>query len=61
MDPGAELVCRVETPCGKLVIPLYPINAASFSRDSPTMMMSGSARKAVRMKRAKAMRTFLLI
>ena len=41
--------------------PVTPIATVSLSRDSPTMMMSGSARRKARMMRAKSIPAFLLI
>ena len=61
MDSGAELVCRVENTRWPVSDASTPIDTVSLSRDSPTMMMSGSARKNARMMRAKSMPAFLLI
>jgi hypothetical protein len=61
IDSGAELVCRVESTRWPVSEASTPIETVSLSRDSPTMMTSGSARRKARMTRAKSIPAFLLI
>ena len=61
IDSGAELVCSVENTKCPVSDASTPIETVSLSRDSPTMMMSGSARKKARITRAKSIPAFLLI
>ena len=61
MDSGAELVCRVENTKWPVSEASTPMATVSLSRDSPTMMMSGSARRKARITSAKSRPAFLLI
>ena len=61
IDSGAELVCSVENTMCPVSDASTPIDTVSLSRDSPTIMMSGSARKNARITKAKSMPAFLLI
>ena len=59
MDSGAELVCSVESTRCPVSEASMPMLTVSRSRDSPTMMMSGSRRRKARITVAKSMPAFL--
>ncbi len=58
--PGASLVCRVDSTMWPVSADSIAIRAVSASRISPTMMMSGSARRIERSPAAKVSPAFRL-
>ena len=59
IDSGAELVCRVANTRWPVSEASIPIEVVSLSRISPTMMMSGSARRKAFITTEKSRPAFL--
>ncbi len=59
IDSGAEFVCRVAKTRWPVSEASMPVEVVSLSRISPTMMMSGSARRNAFITVAKSIPAFL--